>query len=381
MPFTARCTIKAKGSWSQRQVRCADERAEFVLLIAGPAAVALDAAAEFQEFVEPVIGQFVTAPVLPEPLDRVQLRRVGRQQFGVQAGAAVDPVAQEPRAVAVDPVPDHHGVAAQVPQQVAQERGDLAVVDRGVEMGVEEQPAPTPPGGDADGADDRHLLAVPGAVPEDRRLAAQPPGLGDERHHQVAGFVDEHEVCLQPRDFFLTRGQSRLSQRSIAASSRSTGRVAGFCQLSPQERTNRLRWSTSYRTPWRRSISRAMRGSVHRSVSNPQPLAPRTTTHSTTSATCASSNPGGRPGGRLTRSAAAPPPSRYSRTHPHSVAGCTPIARATSACGRLRSITCLTASRRRSYNCCGVPLGRTRGSYQNRRQGATTNSCYLYRAQ
>ena len=72
-------------------------------------------------------------------------------------------------------------------------------------------------------------------MPEQGRLAAGCPGPPHKRHHQEAAFVEKDESGAYPGGVFFTRGQSALTQRWMAASSRSMARRCGFWGLQPRE--------------------------------------------------------------------------------------------------------------------------------------------------
>jgi hypothetical protein len=76
---------------------------------------------------------------------------------------------------------------------------------------------------------------------KDRRLSTRRPGSTHERCEKKPALVKKDDVGVQSLRFFLMRGQSTLTQRRIAASSRSRACRSGFCGVHPNDRSKRPR--------------------------------------------------------------------------------------------------------------------------------------------
>ena len=162
----------------------------------------------------------------PDGFVGVELRGVGRKEFEMQPR---EPAADFPNPfsfVDAGVVPDHDYVPAEVAQQVPEEFADLAVPDvRDVALEIQAD-APTPGcKGDARDHGDP-IMSV--AMMNDGRLTARSPGLSHRGDQEEARLVDEDDVGTQPCSVFLTLGQVRRFQRSIASSFRSSARRSGF---------------------------------------------------------------------------------------------------------------------------------------------------------
>ncbi len=86
--------------------------------------------------------------------------------------------------------------------------------------------------------------------------------------------VNEHYRARLPLGFFLSSGQRRFCQRSMAGSSRSRAFPVGRWQLHPSFFNTQLTCPAWYFTPKSRSISSATRSRVQRLVSYPNASVP-----------------------------------------------------------------------------------------------------------
>lgn len=149
--------------------------------------------AEFSEVPWTEVGQLMMLPVRPEILDRVQLRRIWRQELQLDATAlACDVVAHQPAAVRLQAIPDDQQLSpVQVPSQCLQEGDDLGRANRSrhqLEIDVPE----------ADTGHCRQLL--PGeAVLQHRRLTQRGPGAQTMGTFREAGLIYEDD---DPAQFF-----------------------------------------------------------------------------------------------------------------------------------------------------------------------------------
>lgn len=173
----------------------------------------------------------------PDAFVRIAFWRVGGEGFQVQARAGTAQGA--PRRALVDspviPQDDHR--ARQLPQQVAEKRADLSVLEifrMDIEVQIDVLAART----DRECRDHRQLVAA-SPVADERRLPARGPGPAHAGRQREARFVEEREVGAQPRSVFFTCGHRVCFHRVMAASSRSRARRSGFWALHPRRCSRR----------------------------------------------------------------------------------------------------------------------------------------------
>lgn len=170
---------------------------------------------------EAVLGQ------APHAFVRVELGRIGREVFEVQAREPATEVAD--RIALVNPalVPEHDDMAAEVVQELAEELERVRVREVLLDEEAPVEAEPLAHRTHRDAGDHRDLIPLI-TMADDRRLAAGRPCLVDARDQQEPRLVDEDEMGAQPPGVFFTRGHATRFQCSIAASSRSNARVSGF---------------------------------------------------------------------------------------------------------------------------------------------------------
>lgn len=167
----------------------------------------------------------------PHALIGIEFRRIGGEIREAQPRPLREEGPDHRAAMDVAVVPEHHDRAAQVPEQVAEEGARIGGPDV-VAVELEIEAAAAAARTEREAGDHRHaVVALP--VTEDRGVAARRPGPPHRRDQEEARFVDEDEVRAQPRGVFFTRGQSRVFQRAMAASSRWSARRSGFCGVHP----------------------------------------------------------------------------------------------------------------------------------------------------
>ncbi len=185
------------------------------------------------------VGQRVELEVGPEVLHGIELRGIGREGKGMEAGMSGEEGSGEERAVSVQAIPQQDDGALEVPLQVLEERDDAKAVDIAIGMETEGEAHPVPGWRNAQGGDGRHLLMAPRALQQDGRGVAGPPAAPHNRSHEKARLVKEDEPGFQSRGFFLIRGQVFFTHPRIFSSSRSTARRWGRCGLQPRVRRSR----------------------------------------------------------------------------------------------------------------------------------------------
>ena len=163
----------------------------------------------------------------PDQFVRVEFGRVARKPFEMQTGTPrLQGLHVRPLVNAAAIQHDDH-LAAEMPQQRAEKDGDLNVGDVLARMQVQVEADPAALGTDGDGRDRGDLVALR-AMPDDRGLAPgcpRPPDVGDQ---EEPAFVGKRQVGLQVLRVFFILVQRYRFQRSMAASSRSIARRAGF---------------------------------------------------------------------------------------------------------------------------------------------------------
>ena len=156
----------------------------------------------------------------------------------------------------------------EVTLQLPEKRDEGAVgVRAGLRVKEEACASAIPP----EGQRRRHRQPLPGAadMSQDGRVAPRGPRAADDGLLREPAFVLEDEPRAAPLGVFFSCVQRRVFQRVIAASSRSRARRAGRWSDQPNRRSSRQTWLGWCRMPVSRSMTWAMRGSVHRSVLNP----------------------------------------------------------------------------------------------------------------
>ena len=182
-----------------------------------------------------VVGASVGKLLLCEPPDAfvgVELRGVGGQSDEVELLGSAAELPDEASAVRGATIPEDDDVAAEMPEQVAQEITGLQLADV-VVVKLEEKVQAPAPGGDRDARDRRDPVA-PIELVQQRRLPHRSPRLGDGRGQEEPRFIGEDEVGAQPRGVFLTRGQSSRKNLPMLFSSLSRARLLGFWWLQPR---------------------------------------------------------------------------------------------------------------------------------------------------
>lgn len=195
---------------------------------------------QFLGGVRPAVGE--TSPEMgPHALAGVELGRVGREGLQAQAAEAAAELSEAFPFVGPEVVPHDDHVAAQVAEQVPQERRGFRLLDV---LRVKAPVEPETPsfGRDREARDGRDPLA-PEAVPEGGGPAPGPPGLARGGGQQEARLVDEDEMGAQPGGVFFIRGHSLRFHRPMAASSLSIALRSGFWWLQPKACMRRPTWS------------------------------------------------------------------------------------------------------------------------------------------
>lgn len=111
---------------------------------------------------------------------------------------------------------------------MTEEADDADARDIGVCVHGEEQPHPAASRGDGQSCYNRDFFVGPADLLEDGGLAHGRPGATDDGGHHETAFIDKNDVGVQAERFFLRSGQSVLTQRRMARSSRSRAWRSGF---------------------------------------------------------------------------------------------------------------------------------------------------------
>ena len=179
----------------------------------------------------------------PDPLDRIELRRVGgetldrepaevRLEKGVRLGAAMS----------FETVPEPQDRSAYVATKMPEEAHDFRRVDRTAVSPEKDPGALSPAGTIRNRSDHRELVPAALTMNQNRRLTARRPRAPDRGTLGETTFVEEDDGGASASGVFFSAGQRSLRQRAIAGSSRSRARVVGFCSDQPSWRNSRQTW-------------------------------------------------------------------------------------------------------------------------------------------
>src|SRR5882672_5339501 len=277
---------------------------------------------EFIEIVWTEVGQGMPLEPGPQELDRIQVRRVRRQERHLDGAiGGVQVVAHELAAMRLQPVPDDQQRLLQVGAQRLEELDVLLFLDRAF---VQTEQAV----GAAESGDDGDVRPVEVEL-DDRRLALGRPGAHPRGPLAQPGLVDEDDQPPVAPGFFLRAGQVLRFQVCTASSSRSMARRSGFCTENPRPPKMRQIWVWPNLTPYKRSMSMPTRLSVHSSVPKPCSVG-RCSSARPSACNCSSSRRAGRPRVGIARNASMPP-SSSSAFHVYTVCRATPTACAACA--------------------------------------------------
>src|SRR5882724_9833154 len=139
-------------------------------------------------------------------LDRIELRRVGRQALQMQPWILTAEVAQTPGVVNRGAIPYHDDVTAQMTQQIPQKVVDLVLRDV-LRVHTEIQTESAAIRADRQTADHRDPVATV-VVTVDGCLTHWRPSASDRGNHHESALVGKDDVGTQPRSVFFTCGQT-----------------------------------------------------------------------------------------------------------------------------------------------------------------------------
>src|SRR5271166_6421109 len=143
---------------------------------------------------QPLVSE-LSLEVVPDLLIGVELRRGGGKALNHEARMVSQDFGDGGSAVNRAAVPQQDDRSAQMVQQQAQEGGDLELGEVG-EVEVAVKPEAMAHGTDADGGDDRELVARV-AVHQQRGLAARRPGAAHAGNQKEATFVRNTRYALR----------------------------------------------------------------------------------------------------------------------------------------------------------------------------------------
>lgn len=152
------------------------------------------------------VGRTVAAQEMPlqvsvKPLYRIHLRGVGGQAMkGQTVPKTLEGPSGAARPVCAQSVPKQHEGFWTDPQEIAHEADDLSARHRPAHL-------VQPEVGIGGGGRNRRELGPTHAVPQDRRLSSERPGLRQTRQQGESALVEkDHPSALRP-GFFFKRGQ------------------------------------------------------------------------------------------------------------------------------------------------------------------------------
>ena len=195
---------------------------------------------EMVEVGEAAVPQFHVLEVVPEILDRVELRGIAGEALEQESGggAGAEELADAAAAVGGQAVPDDQQLARDLAEQVLEEPDSAGAGDRaGLDLQVDFARLGQRP-------DDREVVAGQPAA-QDRRLAARGVGPDPAGEQAEAGLVDPDDGPPLGAGFASRAGQRSSRQAAMTASSRCVARKVGSCGVSPSRASSLLtcpRW-------------------------------------------------------------------------------------------------------------------------------------------
>lgn len=185
------------------------------------------------------MGQGIFFEITPDVFDGIEFGGAGREIFQVEAEMTIQEGFHLSGQMGTRAVPDDQEIALQLAEQLGEKAEGSIGVDVVVGMQAKVEVEGMATGRHHQRADTRDLLIGTAALIEHGSVTAGSPGAAHPGGHQKTGFIQEHQMRLQPVGFFLMRGQSFLIQRRMARASRSTARRSGFWGLHPRARNKR----------------------------------------------------------------------------------------------------------------------------------------------
>ena len=148
------------------------------------------------------VGERIHFQVTPNVLNGIEFRGIRGKEMGMQSRLMLKESASDFGTVSLEAVPDQDNGAVQFLQEHAEKADDGLRVYVGVRVKPEIQVNIVPCGRHPKGCNGRHFLMRPRVLMEQRRLAAWTPRPANQRSHQHAALVNEHQPSLQARGFF-----------------------------------------------------------------------------------------------------------------------------------------------------------------------------------
>ena len=187
------------------------------------------------------IRERVHLQVRPGGFNGVELWRVGWKKFHKEIAGSADHAGYRKASMDVEPIPHQDDWALDLAPKISYELRQPLAVDVAIGPHREMERDTTALWRHRQCADDRRLFSVASGLRKDRHLPTRRPGSAHERREQEPALIEEDDVRVQSLRFFLMRGQSTLTQRRIAVSSRSRAWRSGFCGVQPNDRSRRPR--------------------------------------------------------------------------------------------------------------------------------------------
>ena len=196
---------------------------------------------EFERVLGCEIRERVHLEMGPRGFNGVEFGRVGWEKLHPEIAGPAEHACDRKASMHVESIPHHDDRTLDLASKISYELRQPLAVDVAISPHREMERDTAPLGRHRDRANDRRLLPVASGLWKDRRLPTRGPGSAHERCQQEPALIKEDDVRVQSLRFFLMRGQSTLTQRRIAASSRSRAWRSGFCGLQPNDRSRRPR--------------------------------------------------------------------------------------------------------------------------------------------
>ena len=187
---------------------------------------------QFGQALGTIVCQGMALEPRPEVLHRIEFRSVCGQSFDHDLAArGIDIVAHPAAAVSLGPVPQDKQWSSKVTLQCVEEFHDTLLVDRAVVQAKAESGAMQP-------GDCGNMIPVEAEL-HDGALSLGCPGANPRGTLRESRLVDEDDQPSLLAGFFLSPGQVRFFQCSIATSSRSSARLSGLWLEKPSCPNNR----------------------------------------------------------------------------------------------------------------------------------------------
>ena len=217
-----------------------------------------------------IVAQLAVFQPIPQVLDRIEHRGIGRQSLQYQPGIKLghcfsNRISFMHRAA----IPKNEYSHRNLTHQVLQKRCRTMVVEVSVDDRFKVQGHVILLGRERQGRGNGDFFTMFASLLQNGCLPLRRPCTAYQGCHQKATFVDKNQVRLTPPRFFLIRTQSDFSQAAMASGSRSRGTRSGFWGVNPCPCNQSAKYRGLNTIFHSSSIKVASREHVHNSVLKP----------------------------------------------------------------------------------------------------------------